>query len=132
VSPILANLAPLAAPFALVVVVVLAAYLVFRRVEGDANRARRRTERSSRKAAGGLVAAFLGVLGGLAGIWTEVADGLGEAVALVGTPAGETVGSLVAGGFAAYASGVVADFPFTTAVAVGFAVFAVAVGVTRA
>jgi len=130
--PVQVGAAGLVAPLGILVVILVAAYLVFRRVEGDANRARRRTERSSRKAAGGLVTAGLAVLAGLTEIWTAVADGLGEAVAIAGTPAGETVASGVFAAFATYGANVAADLPFTTAFVIGVVVFAVGVGVTRA
>jgi len=129
--PIQVGAAGLAVPLVVLVVLVLGAYVVFRRVEGDAQRARQRTERTSRKAAGGLVAAGLGVLAGLAGVWDEVATGLGEAVAFLGTPGGETIASGAAGAFTAYALSVTADFPITSALVSGIIVFALAVGVTR-
>ncbi|MDM9627418.1 hypothetical protein QTL95_16035 [Rhizobium sp. S152] len=116
---------------ALVAVLGLGTFAFFRWREGDSRSARRRTERTSRYAAGGLVSAGLGVLAAFMGVFDVVADGLGQAVALVGTPAGGTLASLGVGAVTSYALGAAADLPVTSALVAGTLVFLVALGVSR-
>ncbi|WP_373190072.1 hypothetical protein [Halolamina sp.] len=105
-------------------------YALFRVLEGDSRSARRRTERTSRWAAGGISAGVVGAFAGVMGVLDAFADGLGQALAVV-DPSLASFVPIQMGAFAGLLAQLALDLPITATLVVAFGVFLVAVGVSR-